>query len=93
MYLKTHKAPTHFQRLHAANCLFSLFQIRSDNLGDVQYSLHGKGADKSPYNVFFVEPDTGLMKITRKLDREVIPQYNVRVISNLPRTPKVPIRA
>ncbi|CAL8307288.1 unnamed protein product [Lota lota] len=55
-------------------------KIRSDNqfrIGDVQYSLHGVGADKYPYNVFFVVPETGFVRITRTLDREYIHQYNL----------------
>ena len=57
-----------------------LFQIRSDNqytIGDVRYSLHGVGADQYPYNVFFVDPNTGFVKMTRSPDREIFHQYNV----------------
>lgn len=41
------------------------------------YSLKGKGADKYPFNLFVVDPDTGFVRVTGILDREVIDMYTV----------------
>ena len=84
--MNTYKTLTHYRECIRKKIVF-LFQIRSDNqynVGDVQYSLHGVGADQYPYNVFTVESDTGFVKMTRSLDREIFSLYNVRVIAALP---------
>lgn len=59
--------------------MFFLFQIRSDNEKDdrIHYSLEGVGASKYPFNVFIVDPITGYIRLTKKLDREEISHYNV----------------
>lgn len=59
-------------------------QIRSDrdNRAKVEYFLTGKGADKSPYNLFVVDHDTGFVRITDKVDREKYPSYNVSLSLN-----------
>lgn len=43
----------------------------------MKYSLRGIGADQNPFNLFVVNPETGLVRITEILDRENIAQYNV----------------
>lgn len=59
--------------------MFFRFQIRSDNEKDdrIHYSLEGVGASKYPFNVFIVDPITGYIRLTKKLDREEISHYNV----------------
>lgn len=61
------------------NCLMILFQIRSDFENDVniRYSLEGPGANLDPFHVFIVDPQTGFIRVTKVLDREVIDMYNV----------------
>ncbi|XP_072295379.1 desmoglein-2.1-like [Eucyclogobius newberryi] len=51
----------------------SIARIRSDKdeIEPLYYSLHGPGADKKPYNLFFVEEATGLVYIRGVLDREM----------------------
>uniref|UniRef100_A0A3B1K9Y3 Si:ch73-74h11.1 n=1 Tax=Astyanax mexicanus TaxID=7994 RepID=A0A3B1K9Y3_ASTMX len=43
----------------------------------LEYSLTGRGADIEPYNLFIVNPQNGLVRITGILDREEISQYDV----------------
>ncbi|KAM3876234.1 desmoglein-2.1-like [Diretmus argenteus] len=54
-------------------------KIRSDkDLGEkVEYHLSGEGADKPPINLFIVDPDTGFVRVTKILDREEYPMYNL----------------
>ncbi|XP_077440238.1 desmoglein-2.1-like isoform X3 [Vanacampus margaritifer] len=54
-------------------------KIRSDFEvdGDISYSLQGVGASEHPFDVFVVDPKTGLIRVTQKLDREVINTYNL----------------
>ena len=88
--MNTYKTLTQYKE---HNRTVFLLQIRSDNeynVGDVQYSLHGVGADVYPYNVFYVDANTGFVKATRALDREIIHQYNVRVTAS-PQPPNDPI--
>lgn len=56
-----------------------VFQIRSDfeNNGNIRYSLEGVGANQYPFHVFVVDPKTGLIRVTKVLDREFIDTYNV----------------
>lgn len=56
------------------------FQIRSDyeTEQDIEYSLEGVGASKDPFHVFVVNSKTGLIRVTKLLDREDIAMYNVR---------------
>lgn len=61
----------------------SMFQIRTDfdtGKGNIKYSLKGIGANEYPFNVFVVNEDTGEIRVTKILDREVIDTYNVRLI-------------
>nr|XP_046248806.1 desmoglein-1-gamma-like [Scatophagus argus] len=57
--------------------------IRSDYEvhDDIEYSLEGVGASQDPYNVFVVDPKTGLIRVTEVLDREVIAMYNLSGIA------------
>ncbi|XP_015258677.1 PREDICTED: desmoglein-2-like [Cyprinodon variegatus] len=42
----------------------------------VRYELKGKGADQYPFHVFVVD-EKGLVRVTKVLDREQIPVYNI----------------
>uniref|UniRef100_A0A8B9RFG8 Si:ch73-74h11.1 n=1 Tax=Astyanax mexicanus TaxID=7994 RepID=A0A8B9RFG8_ASTMX len=44
----------------------------------LEYSLTGRGADIEPYNLFIVNPQNGLVRITGILDREEISQYDLK---------------
>ncbi|XP_071393559.1 desmoglein-2.1-like [Centroberyx affinis] len=58
----------------------SIARIRSDfdeGDGNVKYSLSGIGADKFPFHLFVVNPDTGLVRVTGILDRETIHRYHL----------------
>ncbi|XP_077390683.1 desmoglein-2.1-like isoform X2 [Festucalex cinctus] len=44
---------------------------------DISYSLQGVGASEYPFDVFVVDPKTGLIRVTQKLDREKIDNYNL----------------
>uniref|UniRef100_A0A3B4V634 Desmoglein-3-like n=1 Tax=Seriola dumerili TaxID=41447 RepID=A0A3B4V634_SERDU len=48
-----------------------------DGTGNIRYSLEGVGANQYPFHVFVVNPQTGLIRVTQRLDREVIDSYNV----------------
>ncbi|XP_057697356.1 desmoglein-2.1-like isoform X2 [Corythoichthys intestinalis] len=54
-------------------------KIRSDydTDMDITYALEGVGATQYPFNVFVVDPKTGLIRVTQVLDREVIDTYNL----------------
>uniref|UniRef100_A0A8C5SNA1 Cadherin domain-containing protein n=1 Tax=Laticauda laticaudata TaxID=8630 RepID=A0A8C5SNA1_LATLA len=43
--------------------------------GTVYYSITGQGADIPPVGTFIIERETGMLKVTRPLDREKIPRY------------------
>lgn len=56
------------------------FQIHSDfdnGKGNIFYSLEGIGANQSPFHIFVVDPRSGLIRVTKLLDREQIDTYNV----------------
>nr|XP_057929785.1 desmoglein-2.1-like isoform X2 [Doryrhamphus excisus] len=44
---------------------------------DITYSLEGAGANAYPFNVFVVDPKTGLIRVTKVLDREVMDTYSM----------------
>ncbi|XP_023284459.1 desmoglein-2-like [Seriola lalandi dorsalis] len=48
-----------------------------DGTGNIRYSLEGVGANQYPFHVFVVDPKTGLIRVTQRLDREVIDSYNL----------------
>uniref|UniRef100_A0A3B5A4F8 Cadherin domain-containing protein n=1 Tax=Stegastes partitus TaxID=144197 RepID=A0A3B5A4F8_9TELE len=53
--------------------LESIARIHSDwddGKGNLVYSLKGIGASRHPFHVFVVNPDTGLIRVTKVLDRE-----------------------
>ncbi|KAM3620644.1 uncharacterized protein V6R79_026394 [Siganus canaliculatus] len=54
-------------------------KIRSDAdiNDDIIYSLEGVGANQFPFHVFVVDPKTGLIRVTKVLDREEIDMYNL----------------
>lgn len=54
-------------------------KIRSDfeTEANIEYSLEGIGANQNPFHVFVVDPKTGLIRVTRVLDRELIDSYNL----------------
>ncbi|KAM3828804.1 cadherin-1-like [Vipera latastei] len=45
--------------------------------GTVYYSITGQGADSPPVGTFIIERETGMLKVTRPLDRERIPRYQL----------------
>ncbi|XP_026575635.1 cadherin-1-like [Pseudonaja textilis] len=55
----------------------NLVQIKSskDKESIVYYSITGQGADIPPVGTFIIERETGMLKVTRPLDREKIPRY------------------
>ncbi|GAA6080764.1 protocadherin Fat 4-like, partial [Tachysurus ichikawai] len=58
-----------------------LAQIKSNNdkQSKVVYSITGKGADQSPVGLFTVDKDSGLLSVTRPLDRETNHEYVLQV--------------
>lgn len=65
--------------LYMSHVFCFVFQIRSDfeSVHDIEYSLEGIGANLNPFHVFVVDSRTGLIRVTKKLDREEIAMYNV----------------
>ncbi|XP_071342912.1 desmoglein-2.1-like isoform X2 [Trachinotus anak] len=57
----------------------SVARIRSDfeDNDNIHYSLEGIGASQYPFHVFVVDPKTGLIRVTKVLDREEIDMYNL----------------
>ncbi|XP_039186952.1 cadherin-1-like isoform X2 [Crotalus tigris] len=45
--------------------------------GTVYYSITGQGADSPPVGTFIIERETGMLKVTRPLDREKISRYQL----------------
>uniref|UniRef100_A0A3Q3WQK7 Cadherin domain-containing protein n=1 Tax=Mola mola TaxID=94237 RepID=A0A3Q3WQK7_MOLML len=58
-------------------------KIRSDyeSHRDIDYSLEGAGASQKPFHVFVVDHKTGLIRVTKVLDREKIAMYNLSGIA------------
>ncbi|XP_070617838.1 cadherin-1-like [Erythrolamprus reginae] len=56
-----------------------LLPVRSnkDKEGTVYYSITGRGADSPPIGIFIIDRETGMLKVTRPLDREDISHYNL----------------
>ncbi|MEQ2274182.1 hypothetical protein XENORESO_015609, partial [Xenotaenia resolanae] len=60
--------------------------IRSDQQTgtNILYSLEGVGANQYPFHVFVVDPKTGNVRVTRKLDREQIDTYKLEGFAKFP---------
>ncbi|XP_032086338.1 cadherin-1-like isoform X2 [Thamnophis elegans] len=60
-------------------CLTFLLQIKSSKEKEdtVYYSITGQGADIPPVGTFTIERETGWLMVTRPLDRETIPRYQL----------------
>lgn len=58
----------------------SCFQIKSshDEKAKMVYSVSGEGADKPPVGFFTVDLNTGMLYVTKPLDREIKDKYEVR---------------
>ncbi|XP_013913356.1 PREDICTED: cadherin-1-like [Thamnophis sirtalis] len=56
-----------------------LVEIKSskEKVETVYYSITGQGADIPPLGTFTIERETGWLKVTRPLDRETIPRYEL----------------
>ncbi|KAG8003245.1 Desmoglein-2 [Nibea albiflora] len=63
--------------------LESISKIRSDfeTKHDIEYSLEGIGANRPPFHVFVVDSRSGLIRVTKILDREEIAMYNLSGIA------------
>ncbi|XP_070617836.1 B-cadherin-like [Erythrolamprus reginae] len=48
-----------------------------DKEGTVYYSITGRGADSPPIGIFIIDRETGMLKVTRPLDREDISRYDL----------------
>lgn len=61
-------------------CAF-VFQIQSDKdkSNTLRYSVTGPGADQNPTGLFIIDPITGILSVTKPLDREHIPNFHVSV--------------
>lgn len=70
--------------------LCSIFsQIASDSSVNytVYYKISGQGVDKDPVGLFILNKQTGMLSVTRAVDREQYPQFNVSLnISGLIQT-------
>ncbi|XP_062858575.1 desmocollin 2-like protein [Trichomycterus rosablanca] len=56
---------------------FTIISDKEDEGKPLLYELKGHGADKEPYNVFIVNPKTGVITLAHPLDREEISEYNL----------------
>ncbi|XP_051984194.1 cadherin-2-like [Xyrauchen texanus] len=58
----------------------NLVRIRSDNDETVslRYSVTGPGADQPPTGVFSIDPISGQLSVLKPLDREHLPNFNLR---------------
>ncbi|XP_004690495.1 PREDICTED: cadherin-1 [Condylura cristata] len=56
-----------------------LVQIKSNRDKEIKvfYSITGQGADSPPVGVFIIERESGWLKVTEPLDRELIPKYTL----------------
>uniref|UniRef100_A0A3B5B005 Desmoglein-2-like n=1 Tax=Stegastes partitus TaxID=144197 RepID=A0A3B5B005_9TELE len=55
----------------------SVARVSHGCLRNVIYSLKGRGASQHPFHVFVVDPLSGLIRVTKLLDREFIDMYNL----------------
>ncbi|XP_068196504.1 desmoglein-2-like protein [Antennarius striatus] len=73
-------APRQLKENHDYSGLSSIARIRSDkeNSTRIFYYLSGPGVDEPPVGTFSVIRETGFVKISRVLDREEIPFYQLK---------------
>lgn len=57
--------------------MFQIYSDFDDGTGNVEYFLEGAGANQNPFNVFVIDHLSGLIRLTKVLDREEIPLYTV----------------
>uniref|UniRef100_A0A673G530 Cadherin-2-like n=1 Tax=Sinocyclocheilus rhinocerous TaxID=307959 RepID=A0A673G530_9TELE len=57
-----------------------LVKIQSDRdkSNTLRYSVTGPGADQNPTGLFIIDPITGILSVTKPLDREHIPNFHLR---------------
>uniref|UniRef100_A0A671QZJ1 Cadherin-2-like n=1 Tax=Sinocyclocheilus anshuiensis TaxID=1608454 RepID=A0A671QZJ1_9TELE len=62
-----------------------LVKIQSDRdkSNTLRYSVTGPGADQNPTGLFIIDPITGILSVTKPLDREHIPNFHVHLSSHL----------
>ncbi|XP_053104476.1 desmocollin-1-like [Hemicordylus capensis] len=60
---------------------------------DIKYSISGPGVDKPPLNYFYIEKETGSIFVTRPIDREVYPEFQIICYAMTPYgyTPETPL--
>lgn len=49
----------------------------SDRIQGSKFRLYGKGVDEEPKGTFRINENTGEVSVTKALDREAIPSYQV----------------
>lgn len=59
-----------------------MLQVQSDAAQNytIFYSISGPGVDKEPFNLFYIDKDTGDIFCTRSIDREQYEQFPVRLL-------------
>ncbi|KAF3699390.1 Desmoglein-2 Cadherin family member 5 HDGC Precursor [Channa argus] len=72
--------PRKLKENHDYTGLASIARIRSDkeNYTKILYSLTGPGVDQPPYNVFYIDSNTGAVRVSKRLDREEIAFYHLK---------------
>ncbi|XP_073462014.1 cadherin-13 [Aquarana catesbeiana] len=53
--------------------------VVSDRIQGSKFRLYGKGVDEEPKGIFKINENTGEVSVSRSLDRELIPSYQLRV--------------
>lgn len=61
-----------------------MLQVQSDAAQNytIFYSISGPGVDKEPFNLFYIDKDTGDIFCTRSIDREQYEQFPVRLLDS-----------
>lgn len=67
-----------------------VFQIQSDKdkSNTLRYSVTGPGADQNPTGLFIIDAISGILSVTKPLDREHIPNFHVSVCVCMFMTPR-----